>query len=137
MKHIHRKLLIAALVLLFLILWTGVGPYTSGSAVQDLTAELTALHGEYHGWEPRVTEENMRDFLISSLSRTGAETMITPREIIRDYVTLLDLLYTNGDKTFADIAGTMPRTTAEDDTDEEDSGTGDEKKTITIEDLEF
>lgn len=109
----------------------------SDSELLALVLRLTALHGEYHGWEPRVTEENMRDFLISSLSRTGAETMITPREIIRDYVTLLDLLYTNGDKTFADIAGTMPRTTAEDDTDEEDSGTGAEKKTITIEDLEF
>ena len=77
----------------------------------------------------------MKDFLISSLSRTGADTMITPREIIRDYVTLLDLLFTNRDKSFADIVGFLPRSTAEDD--EEDSPAVPEKKPITIDDLEF
>ncbi len=112
----------------------------SDSELLALVLRLTALHGEYHGWTPCVTEENMRDFLISSLSRTGAESMITPREIIRDYVTLLDLLYTNRDKSFTDIAGTMSRTTAnsEDDADTAtQEGTTTEKKTVTIDDLEF
>ena len=38
--------------------------------------------------------------------------MVTPREIIRDYVTLLDLLLANPDKTFADITCSMKYTTA-------------------------
>jgi len=110
----------------------------SDSELLALVLRLTALHGEYHKWEPRIPDEDMKSFLISSLSRTGAETMITPREIIRDYVTLLDLLYTNEDKTFADIAGTMSRTVAESDSEEEDSsGAIPEKKPITIDDLEF
>lgn len=115
----------------------------SDSELLALVLRLTALHGEYHQWSPPVTEENMRDFLISSLSRTGADTMITPREIIRDYVTLLDLLFTNGDKTFADIAGTMARSTPADDGDEDPTGSADstdsvtDKKPITIDDLEF
>ncbi len=112
----------------------------SDSELLALILRLTALHGEYHQWSPPITEEDMKDFLISSLSRTGAETMITPREIIRDYVTLLDLLYTNKDKTFADIVGFLPRSTAEDDENEssaDSAGSVPEKKPITIDDLEF
>ena len=48
----------------------------------------------------------MNDFLTSSLKREGAGTMITPREIIRDFVTLLDLLYTNPAASYADIKKT-------------------------------
>ena len=115
----------------------------SDSELYALVIRLTALHGEYHKWEVRVTEENMRDFLVSSLSREGADTMITPREIIRDYVTLLDLLYTNGDKTYEDIAGSVSRTTVSKNIDEAADG-GDEKAEkpaekpkITLDDIEF
>ena len=52
----------------------------------------------------------MKDFLTQSMTREGAESMITPREIIRDYVTLLDLLYTNPDRSFSDILGHVQRT---------------------------
>ena len=60
MRSPYRKLTISALLLLFLILWAGIGPYTSGSAVQDLTAALTELHGEpYSGRETDVGTEDM------------------------------------------------------------------------------
>lgn len=83
----------------------------SDSELLALVLRLTALHGEYHKWVPgdRISDSDIRDFLTSSLSREGADKMITPREIIRDFVTLLDLLYTNTDKTFADIAGAVVR----------------------------
>ncbi|MBQ8187038.1 MAG: ATP-binding protein [Clostridia bacterium] len=83
----------------------------SDSELLALVLRLNALHGEYHKWTPsdRITDTDIRDFLTSSLTREGAEKMITPREIIRDFVTLLDLLYTNTDKTFADIAGSVVR----------------------------
>lgn len=83
----------------------------SDSELYALVLRLAALHGEYHKWQVNVTEENMRDFLMGSLNREGADSMITPREIIRDFVTLLDLLYTNPAKTYADIAGQVVRTT--------------------------
>ena len=50
-------------------------------------------------------------FLKEELDRAGAEEMITPREIIRGFVTLLDLLYQNPGATFTDMmnkAGTAP-----------------------------
>ncbi|MBE6598527.1 MAG: biotin carboxylase [Ruminococcaceae bacterium] len=106
----------------------------SDSELLALVLRLTALHGEYYKWSPSVTGDNMKDFLTSSLSRTGADSMITPREIIRDYVTLLDLLFTNRGKSFADIAGSMPRSAVPEETAEELTPKG---NTVTIDDLEF
>lgn len=123
----------------------------SDSELLALVMRLTLLHGEYHKWEPRITDDEMKDFLITSLSRTGSDTMITPREIIRDYVTLLDLLFTNTDKTFSDIAGTMNRSAVSasidsvpenDNTDspsqpDTQQSVTEEKKKVTIDELEF
>lgn len=83
----------------------------SDSELYALVIRLASIHGEYHKWTPRVTEENMREFLMGSLTREGADSMITPREVIRDFVTLLDLLYTNPDRTYADIVAAVHRTT--------------------------
>jgi len=85
----------------------------SDSELLALVIRLTALHGEYHQYTPTVTEEQMVAFLTASLSRAGADAMITPREIIRDYVTLLDLLLTNPDKSFGEINGSMAHSTAD------------------------
>ncbi len=70
-----------------------------------LVARLTALHGQNYSWEPRVTNEDMLAFLKLCLDRAGADTMITPREIIRDYVTVLNILMQNENLSFADIVG--------------------------------
>ena len=47
----------------------------------------------------------MAEFLKICLDRAGADTMITPREIIRDYMTVLNILLQNPDTTFADVVG--------------------------------
>lgn len=110
----------------------------SDSELLALILRLTALHGEYHRWEPRLTDEDQKEFLISSLSRAGAETMVTPREIIRDYVTLLDLLYTNPDKSFRDVAGGMSRSEAAPaDVPDGDAQARPENRKITIDEIEF
>ena len=124
----------------------------SDSELLALVLRLTALHGEYHKWEPaaRITDTDIRDFLTSSLTREGAGTMITPREIIRDFVTLLDLLYTNTDKTFADIAGAVVRSSVASNVDDAEdapapvmpnpageNAPAPQKPKITLDDIEF
>lgn len=113
----------------------------SDSELLALVLRLTALHGEYHGYTPAVTEEQMVLFLTDSLSRAGAETMITPREIIRDYVTLLDLLLTNPDRKFEEIFSGMTRTTADpaqaDETTADSGPLPSPGAKITMDDLEF
>lgn len=68
-----------------------------------LIARVTGLFAEGYG-AVDVTAEEMRDFLYFMLSRAGADTMITPREIIRSYMTALGLLaQENGKKRLPDI----------------------------------
>ena len=58
-----------------------------------LTEKLTALHAGLYGYESALTEEDLASFLRIEYARVGADTKITPREIIRDFIELLDILY--------------------------------------------
>ena len=83
----------------------------SDNELLALTLRLRSLHAQYYGTDEAVTDEMAAAFLKEELDRAGAEEMITPREIIRDFVTLLDLLYQNPGATFTDMmnkAGTAP-----------------------------
>lgn len=75
----------------------------SDSELLALIMRLTLLHAKYYGYEPRVTEDQMETFLKGELSRAGATEMVTPREIIRDFLMLLDLMFQNPDTDFAEI----------------------------------
>lgn len=68
-----------------------------------LIARLTHLHAEQVGGEDAVSPEEMITFLQAALARAGAEELVTPREIIRDYLTLLSILHENPSLHFADL----------------------------------
>ena len=44
-------------------------------------------------------------FLELCLSRAGADSMITPREMLRDYMTVLNILMQNPTATFQEVVG--------------------------------
>ncbi len=71
-----------------------------------LLKKLTLIHGGHYGYEPSVSDEDMIAFLESALGRVGARTLLTPREIIRDYLDALDLLRQNPGVRFKDVIGT-------------------------------
>ncbi len=77
----------------------------SDDELYALISRISALHGQNYSWQPRVTNEDLAAFLKICLARAGADTMITPREIIRDYMTVLNILLQNPDTTFADVVG--------------------------------
>jgi len=83
-----------------------------------LIVRVTKLHGQNYSWTPRINEDEMVDFLKICLSRAGADAMITPREMLRDYMTVLNILMQNENVCFADIAGTA--VTLKTDADEEE-----------------
>ncbi len=70
-----------------------------------LIARITNLHAQNYNWTPRVTDEDMAAFLKICLELAGADTLITPREIIRDYMTVLNILFQNPETTFSDVVG--------------------------------
>ena len=52
---------------------------------------------------PLVTDSEIERFITASLKRAGADEMITPREIIRDFLTLLNILRDNPTATFDEL----------------------------------
>ena len=75
----------------------------SSDELYALITRLTAFHAQMYGWEPKVTADEAAKFLEICESRAGADTMITPREIIRDYLSILNILYQNREATFTGV----------------------------------
>ncbi|MGN1416914.1 MAG: ATP-binding protein [Oscillospiraceae bacterium] len=68
-----------------------------------LTEKLTEIHGVLFDYTPKLTDEDRIFFIKAEYGRIGAETNITPREVIRDYIELLDISYQNPDVSVSDI----------------------------------
>jgi hypothetical protein len=82
-----------------------------------LLQRLRHLHAMHHGYAERVTEEQLKSFMEETLHRLGAERFSTPREIIRDFISVLNLLQQNPGLEFDAIvhgADFQPTTAAED-----------------------
>ncbi len=103
-----------------------------------LISRVTKLYAVNYGTEPRITEDEMVRFLELSLSRAGADEMITPREMLRDYMTVLNILMQNAEVTFDGVmASTLGQTSAEQTEPSADSHSQAEKKMFAAEDIEF
>lgn len=70
-----------------------------------LIEKLRDIHSDLHEYKSELSEENLMDFIKIEYERVGANTNITPREVIRDFIELLDILYQNPNKKFSDIIG--------------------------------
>ena len=70
-----------------------------------LVEKLRDIHAGLYDYTPVLTHEDLLYFLNVEYNRVGADTHITPREIIRDFVELVNILYQNPEKTVAQILG--------------------------------
>lgn len=75
---------------------------TSGE-MMVLTEKLAELHAGLYGYDKRLDDAQFAAFMKIEYSRVGADSHITPREIIRDFIELLDILYQHPDKNVDDI----------------------------------
>ncbi len=60
-----------------------------------LCEKLADMHAGLYGYERTLNTEDLAGFIRIEYSRIGADQNITPREVIRDFIELLDLLYQN------------------------------------------
>ncbi len=117
-----------------------------------LIRRITRLYAEYYNWDAaaRVSDQEQVAFLQLCLSRAGADSLITPREMLRDYMTVLDILMQNPEADFAKVVGQSVKletaADADDDAwapspDERAAGrvtpAAEEKKRFTPDDLDF
>ena len=68
-----------------------------------LVETLQQIHAGYFGCAPRLAEGDLVRFLKIEFGRPGADTHLTPREAIRDFVELLDIGFQNPDRPVSDI----------------------------------
>lgn len=62
-----------------------------------LIEKLGQIHAGYFGYENTIADEDLVAFLKIEFGRVGADTHLTPREVIRDFIELLDIAYQNPD----------------------------------------
>lgn len=64
-----------------------------------LVEKLAEIHGVLYGYDPKVTQEDLAAFIRIEFQRIGADSHITPREVIRDFIEVLDILYQHPELT--------------------------------------
>ena len=62
-----------------------------------LTEKLADIHSQLFDYTSRLCEEDYITFIKTEFSRIGADKAITPREVIRDFIELLNIIYQNPD----------------------------------------
>ena len=68
-----------------------------------LCEKLARMHAELYGYPLTISAEDLAGFIKTEYSRIGADTNITPREVIRDFIELPDLLYQNPGMKIAEL----------------------------------
>ena len=68
-----------------------------------LCEKLAEMHAGLYGYSRSVTTEDLVSFIKIEYGRIGADQNITPREVIRDFIELLDLLYQNPKMNIAEL----------------------------------
>jgi len=70
-----------------------------------LIEKLLNIHAQVFNYTPNLSHDELVYFLTVEYNRVGAETHITPREIIRDFIELLNILHQNPHKSASEILG--------------------------------
>lgn len=60
-----------------------------------LCEKLSAMHSGLYNYDNKLTVSDLEIFIKTEFSRIGADQNITPREVIRDFIEVSDLLYQN------------------------------------------
>ena len=68
-----------------------------------LIEKLAQIHAGYFGYESNLDEGDLVNFLKIEFGRVGADTHLTPREVIRDFIELLDIMCQNPDVALKDL----------------------------------
>lgn len=68
-----------------------------------LIEKLAGIHAGYFGYEQSLSEDDLVSFLQIEFGRVGSDSHLTPREVIRDFIELLDIVYQNPDVSISTL----------------------------------
>ncbi|MDD4543962.1 MAG: DUF2791 family P-loop domain-containing protein, partial [Clostridia bacterium] len=70
-----------------------------------LVEKLRDIHSQLYNYKSSLTHDDLIYFLTVEYNRVGADTHITPREIIRDFIEVINILHQNSELTVSGILG--------------------------------
>jgi len=70
-----------------------------------LIEKLRDIHAQLYNYTPSLGHEELVYFLTVEYNRVGAATHITPREIIRDFIELVNILHQNPQISISELLG--------------------------------
>ena len=92
----------------------------SDNELYALLTRLNKLWQQKHPASPVPTTEQVQVFLSHALARAGAQELMTPREMIRNYLSLLAVMRDNENVVFEHLVGEMGDFSSEEDDDDGD-----------------
>ena len=70
-----------------------------------LIEKLADIHAGYFDYQRSLTEDDLVSFLQIEFGRVGSDSHLTPREVIRDFIELLDIVSQNPDASVSSLLG--------------------------------
>lgn len=68
-----------------------------------LCEKLADIHADLYDYKKKLSTNDLAGFVKIEFERVGADLNITPREVIRDFIELLDLMYQHKDMSITDL----------------------------------
>jgi len=98
----------------------------SNEEIYVLLLKVLDIHEQHYNYKSTVTEDNLIAFMQTVSKRVGADELLTPREIIRDFIGILNIIKQQSNISFenmltGDIFKTNPINENEIDNDDDDS----------------
>ena len=70
-----------------------------------LLGRVSELHRVHYGYGETVSENELLAFMQIVANRLGADELLTPREVLRDFVSILNFMHQNPGRSFASMIG--------------------------------
>jgi hypothetical protein len=80
----------------------GLEPLTSKD-ISQLLQRLAEVHGMHYSYKKVISSRELEEFKQEIMNRLGAEKLLTPREVVRDLISVLNILHQNPQVTFKQI----------------------------------
>ena len=78
-------------------------PMLTHNEIYLLLRRLVDVHTAHYKYEDKLTTEDLQTFMQEIVNRLGAEKLLTPREVVRDFISVLNILQQNPDVTFGEL----------------------------------
>ncbi|MBW4676858.1 MAG: ATP-binding protein [Desmonostoc geniculatum HA4340-LM1] len=75
----------------------------SETEILTLLQRLAEIHAVNFGYQQTLTNRELKDFVQEIINRLGAEALLTPGEIVRDFMSVLNILFQNPGISFGEL----------------------------------